>query len=75
MRMDQNLFRLLQQFSRQFVATKPPDLEALGLAYVNRAYELGRDTERADVGRDRGDTRYQWQSGATDSGSESGLDV
>ena len=41
--MDESLFRLVQEFSRDCVGTKPYDFDTLGLAYMKRAYELGKD--------------------------------
>jgi hypothetical protein len=50
-RMDLKLFRLLRQFSRDSVKSKPFDLETVGLAYMRRAYELGRDAGLAEADR------------------------
>jgi hypothetical protein len=72
---DEKLFRLMQEFSCHFAATRPPDLDTLVLAYMHRAYELGKDAGRAEPGRDRTDTNYKWGSDGNQNGGESGPDL
>lgn len=48
-RINVKLYRLLHQFSRDCAATKPFDLDTVGLSYMNRAYELGKDAGRHRV--------------------------
>ena len=72
--MDFKFFELLQRFSRDAVQTAPPNQETLALGYMQRAYELGKDAGRAEGGRDRTDTNYQWHSDGSESGRESGLE-
>lgn len=72
--MDLNLFRLLEQFSRDCTATKPFDLDTLGLAYMRRAYELGKYAARAETGRDRSDANYPGQADDSENGGEGGRD-
>ena len=71
-RLNVKLFRLLHQFSRDCAATKPFDLDTVGLSYMNRAYELGKDAGRAQSRRHRSDTNYQAQSDDRGNGGESG---
>jgi hypothetical protein len=53
--MDPNLSRLLQRFSIDLATTSPSDLDTLALAYMNLAYQLGRDAGRAEALSDRPD--------------------
>ena len=70
--MDQKFFRLLERFSHDLAATKPPDLDTLGLAYMRLAYELGKDAGRAETRRDRTAINDQWHSDERDNGGERG---
>ena len=73
--MDLNFFRLQRQFSRDSVKSKPRDLETVGLAYMRRAYKLGRD---AGLARRDGLEPTQITSGNrtdTENGGDSGPEI
>jgi hypothetical protein len=55
------------------VATRPFDQDAFGLAFMQRAYELGKVAGRAESQGDRTETNYEWHS--DDSGGESGPEM
>ena len=72
--MDVKFFRLLRQFSRDSVKSKPFDLDTVGLAYMRRAYKLGRDAGLAEAGRDRSANDLE-HSDDSENGRESGQDL
>jgi hypothetical protein len=39
---DFSLYRLIDRFTHDFAQTAPPDQEALALAYIRRAHDLGK---------------------------------
>jgi hypothetical protein len=63
--MDRNLSRLLRRFSSDLAQTNPSDLDTLALAYMNLAYQLGRDAGRAEAQSHGLDTNSKRDSGET----------
>ena len=69
--MDEKLFLLVQEFSGDCVRAKPYDLDMVGLDYMKRAYELGKDAGRAETRAARTETNRHCHSDASSNGGES----
>jgi len=71
--LDLKLFRLTTRFSRDFLKTRIPDLEALALFYIERAYELGMETGRAEKeSLEEGHAGWRTRSGNKGGGDDPG---
>ena len=74
--MDEEFFRLIEKFPHDFAVTRPPDQEALALAYLHRAYELGKEAGRTGDNHNRREDYPVWQRRMDESGGgESGPDA
>ena len=71
--MDRKLSRLLQRFSSDLAQTNPSDLDTLALAYMNLAYQLGRDAGRAETQRHRSDADTKPDAGRNDESHNDGM--
>lgn len=73
----EKLFALLRRYSRAYAQAASPDQESLALAYMQRAYELGRASGRArkDDARDATDDFNGWRRNEDQGGGDSGPDL